>query len=479
MAQKETILFSQSDLTNSINIIKYINEFKKDFNVVYATFANSKLLDEAAVKSEINPYHIPPLKDTKAAARRAEIDERLQAIETEVGMPLEKVFFGDREFYQIYKKNELKCLTWFTKIWEQYREIVEDNNVLHHFCFGEDRLPNLVPYYLIRNQGGRSYLVRIVPYFGVTYTNDFFGKFTQDYRVKINEANFEEYKKHIKENKVYFNIEMVNKIDYRKYANIGRLFTRLIEIEKINWQDKDNIYKNHNFRLVNTFVKRPFVKHIKGGLTRALTYQQMDKNQRYVYYPFHFTEDAQVRLKHPEGYNQYELIRNIARNLPVNLKLLVKEHPVYMGNYSLKELIDLSRLPNIVVIDPRISSKEIFDYSDYIITINSTVGYEALFYDKIVITMGKSFYDDFPGVINMADVKDLYKILTDNELMDRKREELAKGLKEKTTALLESTLQYDYYNFYSENNIRKIKELLLIHIESQRKQPLPQKASAI
>ncbi len=471
MAQKETILFSQSDLTDSINIIKYIDEFKKDFNVVFATFANSELLDKAAAKFDINPYHIPFLKETKAIANRAEIDEKLQAIEREVGMPLEKVFFADREFYQIYKKDELICLAWFIKVWEQYRKIVEENNIVHHFCFGEDRLPNLVPHYLIRNRGGRSYLVRIVPYFGVTYTNDFFGKFTHDYNIKISKADFVEYKKHIKENKVYFNIEIVNKIDYRKYTNVGRLFTRLLEIEEINWQDKDNIYKNHNFRLVPTFIKKPLAKRIKGGLTKALAYQQIDRDQRYIYYPLHFTDDAQVRLKYPEGYNQYELIRNIARNIPVNLKLLVKEHPAYIGNYSIKELHDLSRLPNIVVIDPRVSSKDIFSYSDYVITINSTVGYEALFHDKIVITMGKSFYDDFPGVINIEDVSEIHKILIDDGLIDRKRVELAKGLKEKTIALLESTLQYDYYDFYSENNIKKIKDLLVIHIKNKRKQP--------
>ncbi len=468
MAEKETILFSQSDLTDSINIIKYINGFKNDFNVVYATFANSEMLDAESQKSDIRPYYIPLLKDTKIPAK-SDIEEKLQTIEREAGMPLEKIFFGDREFYQIYKKKEMLCLAWFIDVWEKYRTIIEENDVMHHFCFGEDRLPNLVPYFLLKNRGGRSYLVRIVPYFGVTYTNDFFGKFTHDYSMKVNKTNFEEYKRHLRENKVYFNIDMVNRIDYNKYANLGRLFSRLMEIERINRQDRDNIYKNHNFRLFNTFVHKPLVKHIRGRLTKALAYQQIEKDQRYIYYPLHFTEDAQVRLKYPEGYNQYELIRNIARNIPSSLKLLVKEHPGYIGNYSIGELRDLSKLPNITVIDPRISSKDIFGYSDYVITINSTVGYEALFYDKIVITMGKSFYDDFPGVINMGDVKDLHKILSDSELIGRKREELASRLKEKTTALLESTLQYDYYGFYSEENIRRIKDLLLLHIDALKK----------
>ncbi|OPY49973.1 MAG: Capsule polysaccharide biosynthesis protein [Methanosaeta sp. PtaU1.Bin060] len=469
MTQKETILFSQMDLTDSINTIKYVEEFKKDFNVVYSTFAESELLYNAAARSGISLHHIPFLKDTEVPTNRAEIDDKLQSIEQEVGMPLEKVFFGDREFYRIYKKNELTCLAWFIKVWERFRKIIEENDVMHHFCFGEDRLHDLVPYYLIKNRGGRSYLVRIVPYYGVTYTNDFFGRFTHDYNIKINKANFEDYKKHIKENKVYFNPATINRIDYYKYANAGRLFRRLQEIEKINWQDKDNIYKDHNIKLLPILTKKLWSNGIKGRLTKALAYGQIDEDQRYIYYPFHFTDDAQVRLKYPEGYNQYELIRNIARNIPVSFKLLVKEHPAYVGKYSIGELHDLSKLPNIVVIDPKISSKDIFNYSDYVITINSTVGYEALFYDKIVITMGNSFYDDFPGVIKIRDVSELYKILTDDGLISCKREELSRGLKEKTIALLESTLQYDYYHFYDEDNIKKMKDLLLIYINDQRK----------
>ena len=464
MVKPKTILFSQSDLTDTINIVKYINEFKKDFNVVFVTFTNSSISDQVAAESNISILHIPPMSSVKKIDDSAAIYQNLRSIEQEIGMPLEKVLFADREFYKIYKENELPSLTWLLNVWEQYRTIIEENNVLVHFCFGEDRLPNLIPHYLIKNRGGKSYLMRIIPYYGVTFTSNFFGEFTQDENRKLGRLDYEAYKSSIKENKVYFNSDVINKVDYRKYINIKTLIRRLFEIEQINWQDRDNLYKNHNMRLINALISRPLNKKIKGNIAKLLIYRPIDEHKKYIYYPLHFTEDAQVRLKYPEGYNQYELIRNISKNLPATIKLLVKEHPAFVGNFSLRELLDLSKLPNITVVNPNISSKEVLKYCDYVITINSTVGYEALFFNKVVFTLGRSFYDEFPGVIQLRAVTDLYQKLNDGKLMERKKVEVADQLRDKTIAMVESSLQFDYYDFYGHDNILKLKNLLLMHI---------------
>ncbi len=464
MAKRETILFSQMDLTNSINTIKYINEFKKDFDVVYTTFSNSSMLDEIAAASNIYPIHLPSLIGYKNGESKAIIREKLQAIEKEIKTPLEKIIFGDREFQKVYKKKELTSLAWLVEVWNAYKQIINENDIRLHFCFGEDRLHNLMPYYLIKNRGGRSYMVRAVPYYGVTFTNDFFGKFTFSGKTGGDDVNFEEYMASLKENKVYFNPDVINKIDYGKYRNFNHLIKRLLYIERINWQDRDNLYRDHNIRLINAFVTKPLNQSIKKRIAKIFVYGQIEDGQKYIYFPFHFTEDAQVRLKYPKGYNQYELIRNISRNLPIDTKLLVKEHPAYAGNYSLWELHDLSNHPNIVVLHPGVSSKEIFTHIDFVITINSTVGYEALFYDKIVLTMGSSFYESFPGVINIKDVDEIYGVLTDPELIRNKKSELAEHLKEKTVELLESSIKYDYYHVYSEENVKKMKDLLLYQL---------------
>jgi len=38
-------------------------------------------------------------------------------------------------------------------------------------------------------------------------------------------------------------------------------------------------------------------------------------------------------------------------------------------------------------------------------------------------------------------------------------------LKERTTKLLESSLQFDYYNFHSDENVRKMRDLLKLQMK--------------
>jgi hypothetical protein len=319
MVEKERILFSQMDLTNSINMINYINEFKKDFDVVYITFSNASMLDKIASESNIQPIHLPSLASYVNRKNKPEIIEKLLEIEKEIGIPLEKIIFADREFCKIYKEKETSSLSWFIDIWNQYKEVIDGNDILVHFCFGEDRLVNLIPYYQIKNRGGKSYMVRAIPYYGVTLTNDFYGKFTFAEKIEKSDLNFEEYKSCLKENKVYFDPDVFNKVEYSKYWNIKRLMKRMLYLERIIWADRDNLYKDHNIH-VTTAIGRPQVRRIKKKIADIGIYGQIEPGQKYVYYPFHFTEDAQVRLKYPEGYNQYELIRNISRNLPIDIK---------------------------------------------------------------------------------------------------------------------------------------------------------------
>lgn len=463
MVGKKSILISQMDLTNTINTIEYVKEFNKDFDVVYTTFSNARMLDDIATRSNIHPIHLPSLAGYVNSRNKEEVMEKLQEIEKEIGIPLEKIIFADREFSKIYKKDEAASLSWMIDIWNHYKKVIDGNNINLQFCFGEDRLVNLIPYYQIKNRGGKTYMVRAIPYYGVTLTNDFFGKYTFTERIEKDDVDFEAYKACLKENRVYFDPDVVNKVNYNKYWDIMRLIKRIFYLERIIWDDRNNLYKDHNIHVL-TAVARPLARRIKKNIAKVHIYGRIEPSQKYAYFPFHFTEDAQVRLKYPEGYNQYELIRNISRNLPIDTKLLVKEHPAYAGGYSLDELRDLSKHPNIVVLHPDISSKDIFKHIDFVITINSTVGYEALFYDKIVITMGSSFYESFPGVINIKDVNEIYNILRDEKLKRNKERELRDHLEERTKKLLEASMKFDYYSIHSEENIRKMKNLLIRQI---------------
>jgi capsular polysaccharide export protein len=178
-------------------------------------------------------------------------------------------------------------------------------------------------------------------------------------------------------------------------------------------------------------------------------YKKINSEEKYVYYPLHYTKDAQITVKYPEAYNQYELIRNIIKNLPLTYRLIVKEHPAYIGKYSLRELYNLSKDPRIVIVNPKISSKDIFPFSEYVFSINSTVGYEALFFKNIVFVLGETFYKNLPGVIKINSEKELFSIMSNELFIKKKKEEMNNELEKEVKNLLKNSLKSDYDNFFT------------------------------
>lgn len=133
----------------------------------------------------------------------------------------------------------------------------------------------------------------------------------------------------------------------------------------------------------------------------------------YFLFPLHYVEDAQITFREPL-LDQFELIRDISRTLPLDSYLYVKPHPHYMGSdVSFKELSKISKLENVKVINPTYPPIELIINSKGVITVNSTTGFEALVMGVPVITLGHDFYckDDLCYVIR--ENKDL-----SNKIMD-------------------------------------------------------------
>lgn len=146
-------------------------------------------------------------------------------------------------------------------------------------------------------------------------------------------------------------------------------------------------------------------------LTRARLarkyYSEYNPKENYVFYPLHMPHEAQLRLRAQQYIDQVYVAENIARSLPAGYKLYVKEHPNHRGEFSLGELKKIAELPNVKLLPPPISSPEVAENSSCVVTINSTVGWEAMLLKKPVINLGRAFYE-VSGLTYR--LRDLYKL---------------------------------------------------------------------
>lgn len=167
--------------------------------------------------------------------------------------------------------------------------------------------------------------------------------------------------------------------------------------------------RNTQFKGLKDAVIRKFKKRIGNTANQFLSsflYQKGIKDEKFIYFPLHVSDDSQITLRNPQFFNQANLALYIARSLPFGYKLYVKEHPgSFLAVRSKRELV---KEKNVAVLNPNINSHQVVEKSKAVIVINSTVGFEALHYFKPVIILGNWGLLKGKGIT--ADVEDISKL---------------------------------------------------------------------
>ena len=114
--------------------------------------------------------------------------------------------------------------------------------------------------------------------------------------------------------------------------------------------------------------------------------------------------------------NQLLAIRIISKLLPSNCFLYVKEHPSYWIQKGRLESVYESRtlsfyneiksLRNVKLIDHSIPSTVLIDNCKAVVTVTGTIGFEALFRGKPVLSFGETFYSKYPMVYRIRTIED-------------------------------------------------------------------------
>jgi len=200
------------------------------------------------------------------------------------------------------------------------------------------------------------------------------------------------------------------------------------------------------------FSRRLINKHFIGAL-----YDRPNFGEKYFYFPLHAYDDFQLTVRARHCLDQGYIAGLCADALPYGYKLYVKEHPGFVGEGSYSTLRRISRRENVVLLPANMNSHLIVKNSCGVITINSTVGFEALLHFKPVITLGYSFYRGYGLTIDVDNFFDLPAAVKRSLSFRPDRERLYSFIH----AAMNSTFPGDYIGDESEENIRKVSKSLL------------------
>jgi hypothetical protein len=177
----------------------------------------------------------------------------------------------------------------------------------------------------------------------------------------------------------------------------------------------------HDIGNVVWFILKLARRHIVRNLRVFACRRWLQKpilGERFYLYPLHYHPEASTSVCARHYINEAEVIRNIAFNMPMGTYLYVKEHRSAVGLPPLSFYRDLAKLPNVRLLDPDLNARSLIAQSKGVITLTSTVGYEAIILGKPVYTPVEPFYAFHPLVRHVPRWEQLHALLLEESDMD-------------------------------------------------------------
>ncbi len=133
------------------------------------------------------------------------------------------------------------------------------------------------------------------------------------------------------------------------------------------------------------------------------TLESISDDFEIVLFPLHQEPEATLNYMSEFCANQVATIENILKCLNPHQRLVVKEHPVDKGSLLRPKFRDLrERYSNLSFLPAEIPARAILARCERVVTLTSSVGWEAAILGKSVCVMGQIYWDCVPGITRVT-----------------------------------------------------------------------------
>jgi len=176
------------------------------------------------------------------------------------------------------------------------------------------------------------------------------------------------------------------------YQNIGKTKLKMI-----------------NYRLQHSFEVKKRKQFLDANSIKSIN------NEKFFYFPLASEPEARILVTSPFYTNQITLAENIAKSIPIDYVLYVKEHPLQKVKFwrSVTDYEKLINIPNVKFIHPSVNNHELLTKCQGVIAISGGASFEALFYKKPVILFADDCHDVLSTVTRIKTFKTLSNDIAD------------------------------------------------------------------
>ena len=203
----------------------------------------------------------------------------------------------------------------------------------------------------------------------------------------------------------------MTKLRISKYEKFKAAIQFFLSTGNNNYRKTYTNYGKTRFRVLTKEIIFLLKTQYRGYFINRKLIKKINTDVPFVYFPIHLEPERTMLIEAPYFTNQIELIINIAKSLPVNYKLYVKEHPIMKvegwRNSSIYE--EIMKLPNVYLLHPSVNSEELIRNCSLVVTIAGTAAYEGLYHKKNAIVFSN---EEYPSLSSFYKIKKLEELPT-------------------------------------------------------------------
>jgi hypothetical protein len=218
--------------------------------------------------------------------------------------------------------------------------------------------------------------------------------------------------------KNYSNFNKLNKnwTDNRTYGGLNKLKALkdyILISDSKNVESNFTYYGRKKHKVILNTILFYINRQIRYNFLQKKSKKNIDLTIPFVYFPLGIDDDIALLHEAPLFTDQVEIIKHVAKSLPIDHKLFVKEHSqaVFRGWKPIKQYQDIIDMPNVSLIHPSFSAKELIKNCNLLVTIRGSSSLEAAYENKPSIIFGTMPHDMLPSVYKINSLKELPELI--------------------------------------------------------------------
>ena len=181
-----------------------------------------------------------------------------------------------------------------------------------------------------------------------------------------------------------------------------------------NTQENYTYFGRTKHKVIVDAISFYFKKYFRANYLNNNSEKIIDVNNSFIYFPLGIDDDISLLHDAPMFTDQIEIIKHIAKSIPIDFKIYVKDH-IHGGLRAwrdIKQYKEIKDLPNVVLIHPSYSSKELIKNCKLMISVNgggSTI--EAASENKPAIIFADMPIEVLPSIYKVKTLKKLPELI--------------------------------------------------------------------